>query len=86
MAGPARGKVEVDQDECKGCGLCAESCPAKVLELSTELNRYGVHPMRYVGEGCSGCGVCYMVCPEPGAITVYRLTAQESEARDATTL
>lgn len=68
----ARGYVTVDAEECKGCGLCVESCPPKVLELAPELNREGVHTAQYVGERCTGCGLCYYCCPEPGAITVYK--------------
>ena len=73
MAGPARGKVVIDVEECKGCGLCVESCAPKCLELAAELNHYGVHAARYAGHDCSGCGICFYCCPEPGAITVYRL-------------
>ena len=69
----AKGKVEVNQDECKGCGLCVESCPPKGMELSPELNHYGVHPAMQMADVCTGCGICYYVCPEPGAITVYKI-------------
>jgi 2-oxoglutarate ferredoxin oxidoreductase subunit delta len=86
MAEQARGKIEVDQDECKGCGLCVESCPVHGLSLSAELNHYGVHPAHYLEEVCTGCGICYFVCPEPGAITVYRLAVKHSEVRDAATV
>ena len=41
MAAQARGKVTIDVEECKGCGLCVESCPPKCLELAAELNAYG---------------------------------------------
>ena len=71
----SRGKVVIDQDECKGCGLCVESCPPKALYLAQELNRYGVHAGQYKGEGCTGCGICFYCCPEPGAITVMRMKA-----------
>jgi Pyruvate/2-oxoacid:ferredoxin oxidoreductase delta subunit len=73
MAGPARGKVTIRIEECKGCGLCVESCPPKCLELAPELSLYGVHPARYTGHDCTGCGICFYCCPEPGAITVFRL-------------
>ena len=73
MAGAARGKVVIDIDECKGCGLCVESCPPKCLQLVPELSSTGVHPARYTGDGCTGCGICFYCCPEPGAIEVYRL-------------
>ncbi len=75
MAGQARGKVAVNIEECKGCGLCVESCPPKCLELEHALSPYGVHPARYTGAGCTGCGICFYCCPEPGAITVYRMPA-----------
>ena len=75
MSCPACGKVVVDIEECKGCGLCVESCPPKCLELTPELSHYGVHPARFTGRGCTGCGICFYCCPEPGAIEVYRLAA-----------
>jgi 2-oxoglutarate ferredoxin oxidoreductase subunit delta len=73
MAGQARGNILIGIEECKGCGLCVESCPPECLELLPELNAYGVHPAHYTGDGCTGCGICFYCCPEPGAITVYRL-------------
>ena len=73
MAASARGNITIDTEECKGCGLCVESCAPKCLELTPELNHYGVHPARYTGHECTGCGICFYCCPEPGAITVYRL-------------
>ncbi len=76
MPGQARGKVVVDAEECKGCGLCVESCPPECLELGPELNTYGAHPAHYTGEDCTGCGICFYCCPEPGAITVYRIPAK----------
>lgn len=72
MAVAARGKVKIDREECKGCGLCIDACPPKCLAFENELSAYGVKPARYLGEGCTGCGICFYACPEPGAITVYR--------------
>jgi 2-oxoglutarate ferredoxin oxidoreductase subunit delta len=73
MASQPRGDITIDVDECKGCGLCVESCPPHCLKLAPELSKYGVHPAMYTGEGCTGCGACFYCCPEPGALTVYRL-------------
>jgi len=77
MAGEAKGNIEVDQNECKGCGLCVESCPVHGLELSADLNHYGVHTAELKPGLCFGCGICYYVCPEPGAIKVYRRVAEK---------
>ena len=68
-----RGSIHVDTDECKGCGLCIEACPPKVIALSERLNHYGYRTAAYAGSGCTGCGICFFACPEPGAITVLRL-------------
>jgi len=81
-----RGKVRIDVDECKGCGLCIEACPPKVISLNERMNHYGYRTALYAGAGCTGCGICFMICPEPGAITVLRLanprgvTVQDKEA------
>ena len=69
---PDRGPVEMNSEECKGCGLCVEACPPKVLHLAKGLNRYGYRPAVYLGNGCTGCGICYFVCPEPGGIQVWK--------------
>ncbi|HVZ16515.1 MAG TPA: 4Fe-4S dicluster domain-containing protein [Terriglobales bacterium] len=71
----AKGNVTINTGECKGCGLCVESCPPKVLHLAEHLNPYGVHPAEYKGEACTGCGICFYCCPEPGAITIYKAMA-----------
>jgi len=93
MANEPRGKVTIDINECKGCGLCVDACPPKCLQLAPELTTYGVHPARYLGRGCTGCGICFYACPEPGAITVYRMmpppksaTSLRQEANRAATL
>jgi 2-oxoglutarate ferredoxin oxidoreductase subunit delta len=67
-----RGVLQVSVDECKGCGLCVEACPPKVIGLSERMNHYGYRTATYAGACCTGCGICFMVCPEPGAITVLR--------------
>jgi ferredoxin len=51
-----RGNITINIEECKGCGLCVESCQSKCLELAPELSHYSVHPTRYTGRDCTGCG------------------------------
>jgi MinD superfamily P-loop ATPase len=64
-------RVEVNREECTGCGLCLESCQRSALKLSAASNRFGVHPVQQEVAECNGCGTCYYLCPEPGAITLY---------------
>jgi 2-oxoglutarate ferredoxin oxidoreductase subunit delta len=83
MGAVSRGNVKINIEECKGCGLCVDSCPPKCLSLAAELNAYGAHPAAYAGEGCTGCGICFYCCPEPGAITVYRMPASRQAGTEA---
>jgi len=64
--------IEVVSHLCKGCGLCIEHCPKKVIEFSGEFNQLGYNYARYSGDGCTGCTICFYACPEPGAIIVYK--------------
>ncbi len=73
-----RGLLRIDEDECKGCGLCIEACPPKAISLGNQLNHYGYRTAVYAGTGCTGCGICFMACPEPGAITVLRAAAMRA--------
>jgi 2-oxoglutarate ferredoxin oxidoreductase subunit delta len=75
-----RGQLRIDEEECKGCGLCIEACPPKVIGMSERMNHYGYRTALYAGAGCTGCGICFMVCPEPGAITVLRLANSRTVA------
>jgi 2-oxoglutarate ferredoxin oxidoreductase subunit delta len=68
-----RGQIAIDEQECKGCGLCIEACPPRAISMGEKFNHYGYRTAAYRGAGCTGCGVCFMVCPEPGAITVHVL-------------
>ena len=38
-------KVTFREERCKGCGLCVEVCPKKIVELNKhQLNSKGYHP------------------------------------------
>ena len=66
-------KVTVNEDVCKGCGLCVEACPKKIMELTKDkLNKKGYHPAHVTDmEKCIACAMCATMCPDV-AITVER--------------
>ena len=69
----AKGKVTFDADTCKGCELCINVCPMKILSLDkSKLNAKGYHAaMVTEPEKCTGCASCALMCPD-SVITVER--------------
>lgn len=70
----AKGTIIIDQDRCKGCGLCPTVCPQYVIEMEpNQLNAKGYHPAILVDPDnqCTGCAVCAIICPDV-CITVFR--------------
>ena len=65
------GTIVVDTNRCKGCELCIEACPQKIIALARRVNTSGYNYAELVGDGCIGCASCGIVCPD-GCITVYR--------------
>ena len=71
----ARGAIVVDQEKCKGCGLCKAACPTKTIDLAKEVNGKGYNYAYMANpETCIGCANCGLVCPD-SVITVYKTTA-----------
>ncbi|HLA24096.1 MAG TPA: 4Fe-4S binding protein [bacterium] len=65
-------KVVIEQERCKGCQLCVEFCPPRVLAMSSTLNTRGFYTAVLIDEErCTSCAACAIVCPDI-AITVYR--------------
>jgi len=64
-------KIIINRDRCKGCQLCINFCPKKVISLSRDLNKKGFHLAQYKGDGCVGCMHCAIICPDT-CIEVYK--------------
>lgn len=60
-----RGYWSIFPGLCKGCGLCIEKCPVKVMYWSEVLGFMGTPSVKIREEGCIMCGICEAVCPEP---------------------
>jgi 2-oxoglutarate ferredoxin oxidoreductase subunit delta len=57
--------IYIDEEMCKGCRICTEFCPTRVLADSTNLNKRGYYPpVVEKKEECHGCRLCELLCPE----------------------
>ncbi|MBI4315658.1 MAG: ferredoxin family protein [Chloroflexi bacterium] len=78
----AKGRVEIDDDRCKGCALCTTACPQHVLFMADDqLNARGYHPALLADPDghCTGCALCAVICPD-ACIKVYRYVTRRSIA------
>ncbi|MFA6221573.1 MAG: ferredoxin family protein [Desulfomonilaceae bacterium] len=81
-----KGRIRIDRERCKGCGLCITVCPKKKIEISPTLNTKGYYPATFLEEDiddtekieCTGCALCAITCPDI-AIEVYREEKQKSK-------
>jgi 2-oxoglutarate ferredoxin oxidoreductase subunit delta len=90
------GKIIINTERCKGCGLCVTVCPKGGIVISKQSNKSGYFPAQPAPsvarseqsrtvEGasnadCTGCCLCAIICPE-AIIEVYREDDTSSESR-----
>lgn len=55
-----RGQVTLFATWCKGCSICVEFCPTKVLAMHPN----GNHPIIVAHEKCTACHFCDTHCPD----------------------
>lgn len=67
------GAIAIDNERCKGCGLCIETCPKSLIAFAGKaVNSHGYPYVMVTDNGaCIGCASCGIICPD-GCITVYR--------------
>ncbi len=58
------GKIKINTERCKGCGLCVIVCPKECIVISEQSNKKGYFPAKALNKGCTGCGSCALICPE----------------------
>ena len=59
-------KMTVDHSRCKGCGLCVDVCPKKIIVILKDVRTAkGYNPAECSDQSkCIGCGFCFEMCPD----------------------
>jgi NAD-dependent dihydropyrimidine dehydrogenase PreA subunit len=68
LHGGPRGAVRIYATWCKGCHICVEFCPTKVLAMDPN----GDYPIVVAPEKCTACHFCDTHCPDL-AISVRKI-------------
>ncbi len=65
--------VIINAEICKGCELCVEACPRKIIVIGTTPNGQGYFTAVYedTAKKCTGCALCAEMCPDI-AIEVFK--------------
>ncbi|MEW6201758.1 MAG: 4Fe-4S binding protein [bacterium] len=66
-------QITINEERCKGCGVCVEACPRGLIVLRSEINLQGYNPAFFVNTDgqCKGCKICAEMCPDM-CIEVYK--------------
>lgn len=66
-----RGTVVIDVEACKGCDLCIDACPPRVLRMTVHERNGRGYRYPVLLPGCTGCKACSQICPD-FVFQVYR--------------
>jgi len=68
------GRIVIDNERCKGCFLCVDVCPKKLIMPSAKFNSKGNNTVVFDDkkEMCIGCALCAKRCPDLAIIEVYK--------------
>jgi 2-oxoglutarate ferredoxin oxidoreductase subunit delta len=50
--------LTINQQWCKGCGICVAFCPREALFINT------AGKAEKLSDKCTACGVCELFCPD----------------------
>jgi hydrogenase-4 component H len=65
-----RGRPRFDEDECIGCGACAEVCPAKCIDVTDDVSGTPQRQLVQHLDACIWCGQCERYCTTEKGITL----------------
>ncbi len=80
------GKIIIDTERCKGCGLCVTACPKNGIIISKISNKNSYFPAEAKNTDCTGCAVCAIICPDAAIEVRCNIVSIESAKKDKSSL
>lgn len=67
-------RIVIDENRCKSCYLCVETCPKGLIKKSKRVNKLGEFLVEFSDEKneCIGCAMCATRCPDVAIIEVHK--------------
>ncbi len=63
--GKVKQMITINSERCKGCGLCTEVCPKKIVRIGQQRNSKGYYSAECVDNSkCISCTMCGVICPD----------------------
>lgn len=66
--------IIIDENRCKSCYICVETCPKHLIQKSDRVSKLGDNLVEFVDEKneCIGCAMCATRCPDMAIVEVHK--------------
>lgn len=66
--------IIVDENRCKSCFICINSCPKGLIKKSSKTSKLGDYLIEFddPNNECLGCAMCALRCPDMAIVEVHR--------------
>ena len=66
--------IVIDENRCKSCYICVNTCPKKLIKKSSKVSNLGDNLVEFVDEKneCIGWAMCATRCPDMAIVEVHK--------------
>jgi len=66
--------IVIDENRCKSCFICVNTCPKKLIKKSDKVSNLGDNLVEFCDENneCIGCAMCATRCPDMAIVEVHK--------------